>query len=154
MEKPVIKLLGVAPLLLVYDMQVSLDFYCNKLGFSLVSVAGEPPDFIWALVRLNDVELMMEPIYPKDRRPENPDPLRSAHHRDTVLYFGCPNIDESYSHLKAHGITLNEPRIAPYGMHQLYFNDPDGYLLCFQYPASDEAFGQWQKWYGKEFRKL
>ena len=26
--------------------------------------------------------------------------------------------------------------------------DPDGYVLCFQWPASEETRAQWQKWYG------
>jgi len=27
------------------------------------------------------------------------------------------------------------PKVAPYGMRQLYFSDPDGYLICFQHPV-------------------
>ena len=32
-------------------------------------------------------------------------------------------------------------------MKQLYVHDPDGYLLCFQCPATDETRAQWQEWY-------
>jgi hypothetical protein len=35
-------------------------------------------------------------------------------------------------------------------MKQLYVRDPDGYGLCFQWPASAETFGQWRDWYGLE----
>jgi glyoxylase I family protein len=31
---------------------------------------------------------------------------------------------------------VNEPKVAPYGMKQLYVRDPDGYGLCFQWPAT------------------
>lgn len=139
-----IKLLGVAPLILVYDVQASVDFYCQKVGFTLVTHA---PDFTWVLLRLNGVDLMMEPKYAKGQTPD------VAHHRDFVLYFGCSNVDEAYQRLRAHGVECNEPRIASYGMKQLYFSDPDGHLLCFQFPATDEWFDAWQKWYGKDFRK-
>lgn len=152
MSTSVIQLGGVAPLILVYDMKVCLDFYCRIVGFTLVTGA-DAPDYTWALIRLNNVELMMEPIYPKGQRPELPDPLRTAHHRDTVLYFGCSNIDEAYESLRASGVQLDPPRIAPYGMKQLYFTDPDGYLLCFQFPASEEMFNAWQEWYGKDYRR-
>ena len=35
-------------------------------------------------------------------------------------------------------------------MKQLYVLDPDGYNLCFQWPASDETAAQWQERYGTE----
>jgi hypothetical protein len=31
---------------------------------------------------------------------------------------------------------VKEPKVAPYGMKQLYVRDPDGYNLCFQWPAT------------------
>ena len=34
------------------------------------------------------------------------------------------------------GIDVTPPRVAPYGMKQLYVSDPDGYLLCFQWQAA------------------
>jgi glyoxylase I family protein len=30
---------------------------------------------------------------------------------------------------------VNEPKVAPYGMKQLYVHDPDGFSLCFQWKA-------------------
>ena len=33
------------------------------------------------------------------------------------------------------GLNVNEPKVAPYGMRQLWFKDPDGYGLCFQWPV-------------------
>jgi glyoxylase I family protein len=41
-----------------------------------------------------------------------------------------------YSHLRAKGIEVNEPKVAPYGMKQLYLCDPDGFGLCFQWEAN------------------
>ena len=82
-----------------------------------------------------------------DRRPA-PDPARIAAHADTCLYFGCPDPDAAYAHLRAHGIAAKEPSVAPYGMKQLYVIDPDGFHLCFQWPASTETGDQWRAWYG------
>ena len=41
-------------------------------------------------------------------------------------------------YLKSKDIPVDPPRIAPYGMNQLYVSDPDGYNLCFQWPAKPE----------------
>ena len=40
------------------------------------------------------------------------------------------------------GVNVKEPRVAPYGMKQLYVTDPDGYVLCFQWPAGAQAAAQ------------
>jgi uncharacterized glyoxalase superfamily protein PhnB len=45
-------------------------------------------------------------------------------------------VDGAYQHLRAHGVEVEEPKVAPYGMKQLYVKDPDGYNLCFQWPAN------------------
>ena len=34
---------------------------------------------------------------------------------------------------------VKEPKVAPYGMKQLYLTDPDGYLLCFQWLVGGSA---------------
>jgi glyoxylase I family protein len=44
------------------------------------------------------------------------------------------DVDAAYEHLSAHGVDAKPPKVAPYGMKQLYVRDPDGYTLCFQWP--------------------
>jgi catechol 2,3-dioxygenase-like lactoylglutathione lyase family enzyme len=127
---------GIAPLLSVFDMPTSIHFYCDKLGFQIVSSDQKPaPDFDWALLTLNGIELMLNTAYEKPERPPKADPVRIASHEDVCLYFGAPDVDAVYEHLKALGVVANPPKVAPYGMKQLYVTDPDGYLLCFQWKA-------------------
>jgi catechol 2,3-dioxygenase-like lactoylglutathione lyase family enzyme len=142
---------GMAPLLLVFDIEASVAFYCDILGFRIMAAAEPPPHYGWLLMRLNNVELMMEPIYPRNKRPLQAEPARMEAHCDTFLYFGCSATDELYLHLKQNGLNVNEPRIASYGMKQLYLTDPDGYNLCFQWPATQQMFDQWKEWYGVDF---
>ena len=81
---------------------------------------------------------MLNTAYDDGERPPVPDPARVAAHDDTILYFSCPDVDAAYAYLLTKGIHLKEPRIAPYGMKQLYLKDPDGYGLCFQWAATQE----------------
>jgi hypothetical protein len=37
----------------------------------------------------------------------------------------------------------------PTAVH-LYVTDPDGYGLCFQWPANQKTQDQWKAWYGLE----
>jgi hypothetical protein len=39
-------------------------------------------------------------------------------------------------------------------MKQLWFADPDGYNLCFQWPATQQMYDQWVAWYGLEPKNL
>jgi glyoxylase I family protein len=129
---------GLAPLLQVYDMPTSIQFYRDLLGFELVNHAPEyaPGRFHWALLRLNGVEFMLNTVYEfDDERPPVREPARVAAHEDTCLYFGCPDVDAAYRHLREKGIEAKEPLVAPYGMKQLYLRDPDGFALCFQWPT-------------------
>jgi catechol 2,3-dioxygenase-like lactoylglutathione lyase family enzyme len=131
-----IEIRGMAPLLQVFDMPTSIAFYRDVLGFEVVSTSNpREKRFDWALLRLNGVELMLNTAYEEDARPAVPDAARMAAHDDTAIYFGCPDVDAAYAHLRSRGVNAKEPKIASYGMKQLYVSDPDGYNLCFQWAA-------------------
>lgn len=126
---------GVAQLLQVFDMPTALHFYRDVLGFT-VWAASEPGDHCnWAGLRLNGAEVMLNTAYEAAHRPPAPDPARIAGHSDTCLFFGCEDLDAAYRHLCAQGLNVNQPKVAPYGMKQLWFTDPDGCGLCFQHPS-------------------
>jgi catechol 2,3-dioxygenase-like lactoylglutathione lyase family enzyme len=140
----------LAPLLEVFDMPTSIEFYRDALGFAVIATCNPGPNFGWALLSLNGVELMLNTAYDAAERPPVPDPARKAAHRDTAMYFACPNVDAAYAYLRAAGLAARGPQTAPYGMRQLYLSDPDGYTLCFQWPASEQMRSEWKKRYGAE----
>jgi glyoxylase I family protein len=132
-----IEIRGMAPLLQVFDMPTSIAFYREVLGFEVVSTSNPGGEaFGWALLRLHGVELMLNTAYEDDARPATPDPVRIAGHADTTIFFGCPDVDAAYAHLRSLGVDVEAPKIAHYGMKQLYVRDPDGYNVCFQWPAA------------------
>src|SRR4029077_13677830 len=121
-----IEIRRMAPLLPVFKMPASIKFYRDVLGFEVVTTSNPRGEhFDWALLRLQGVELMLNTAYEEDARPPAPDPARLAAHEDRCFYFGCPDVDAAYGHLRARGIAAKEPKVAPYGMKQLYVSDPD-----------------------------
>jgi len=127
---------GVCVLLQVFDMPTSVRFYRDVLGFEVIQTSPREGDqFDWGLLRLNGAEVMLNTAYEQEYRPSQPESARVAAHGDTCLYFGAPDVDAVYRHLRSRGIDVAEPKVAPYGMKQLYVRDPDGYALCFQWPA-------------------
>jgi len=131
-----IEIRGMAPLLQVFDMPTSIAFYRDVLGFEVATTSNPRGEhFDWALLRLQGVELMLNTAYEQDVRPPAPDRFRIAAHDDTCLYFGCPDVNAAYEHLRTRSVGVKEPKVALYGMKQLYVGDPDGYSLCFQWAA-------------------
>jgi predicted enzyme related to lactoylglutathione lyase len=129
-----IDLKGIAPLLQVFDMPKSLKFYRDVMGLHVVQSSGEGDDVDWVLLRGFDIDLMLNTAYEKPERPEKPDPQRIEAHSDTILFFGCPDLDAAYRKIKEKGLEVNEPEITGYGWKALNIIDPDGYHVCMHWP--------------------
>ena len=83
-----IEVRGMAPLLQVFDMPASIEFYCNVLGFEVVSIDGKTaPNFDWVLLKLHGVELMLNTAYEASNRPPTPDPGCLAAYRRKRCQF-------------------------------------------------------------------
>ena len=136
-----VEIRGMCPLLQVFDMRASIAFYCDVLGFEVA--ANSPPReevlFHWALLKRDGIELMLNTAYDEGQRPDVPDARRVAAHDDTGLFISCPDVDAAYAYLREKGVAKTPPKVPPYGMKQLYIRDPDGYGLCFQWPAKGQA---------------
>ena len=130
---------GVAPLIQVFDMPRALRFYRDLLGFALVGQSEPGDDCNWAMLRLDDATVMLNTAYDPGTRPAEPDAGRVSAHQDTILFFGCRDLDACHAHLVAKGIAAEPPKTAPYGMRQVFLTDPDGFGLCFQWPADPSS---------------
>jgi len=131
---------GVCPLLQVYDMPTAVKFYRDVLGFEIVGTSPElgPDKYHWVWLRLGGADVMLNTAYEFDsQRPVPADRARVTAHGDTGLFFGCPDIDGAYEALREKSVAVKPPRVASYGMKQLYLKDPDGYGLCFQWKAEE-----------------
>jgi catechol 2,3-dioxygenase-like lactoylglutathione lyase family enzyme len=132
----------MAPLLQVFDMPTSVRFYRDVLGFEIVGTDGKPADdFDWVLLRLHGIELMLNTAYEANDRPPAPDPARVAAHRDTAIFFGCPDVDATFAFLRSRGVAAREPVNTHYGFRSMTLPDPDGYDLVFHWPLDPTRAG-------------
>ena len=133
-----IHLEGMTPLIQVFNMKRSLAFYRDTLGFKVHMDSGGGDDASWVWLRREGIDLMLNDQYEPGHVPIECPPERVRWHEDTCLYFGCPDPDAAYEYFLSCGLKLDPPKDAPYGMRQLYINDPDGYNICFQRPVENE----------------
>jgi glyoxylase I family protein len=129
------KVQSVTPLMQVYEMQASIAFYREVLGFEVVHLASEPSGHLWwAMLKLGGATVMLNSKYEGDSRPAVPEAVTGRD--DVTLYFGVDDVDQAYRELRGKTLSVEEPRTMPYGMRQMNVRDPDGFHLCFQQPVA------------------
>ena len=106
------------------DREKALDFYMEKLGFSLIREVSRPQDILIMLQQGHIVlELFIRPNAPD--RVDNPEALGLRH-----LAFHVENIDEAVAWLNSRGVEtepVREDKIN--GGRFTFFKDPDGQPL-------------------------
>lgn len=132
-----IKVESLTPLIQVFSMRRSLSFYRDILGFEIIADSGNGDDSSWVWLRLDGCDLMLNDQYEPGHVPSECPAERIRWHDDTCLYVGCRDTDAACDYLRSHGIELDSPKVAPYGMKQLYLKDPDGYSICFQWSIAN-----------------
>ena len=121
----------LVPLLVVADIARSLAFYVEKLGFKM-TMNWEPDGKLqWCRLERDAAALMLQQACDEDGSPE-------GRGRGVYFYFNCNDADAEHARLAGLGLKLDPPKVAFYGMNQLYFSDPDGYELCFQNVVPDK----------------
>jgi len=133
-----------SPLIQVFHMPTSLRFYRDVLGFTVTGksklLSDDPDDVNWVVLELGPATIMLNTAYnPDDDLPAAPDAGRWSGHQDTCFYFTCRDADGAYGQLISKGLKIGPPRVAWYGMKQLYLTDPDGFGICFQRPEKSRA---------------
>ena len=121
----------LVPLLFVADIQRSMAFYCEKLGFR-VTQAWEPNGKLsWCRVDRDGSAVMLQEACPEEDGPAE------GRGRGVAFFFNCEDVDAAHAEFAARGLDLQPPAVAHYGMKQVFLQDPDGYQLCFQSMAAD-----------------
>tara|TARA_R110000850_G_scaffold22210_41_gene65322 strand:+ start:4473 stop:4862 length:390 start_codon:yes stop_codon:yes gene_type:complete len=116
----------LVPLLFVEDIDDSIEFYTDKLGFE-VSLKWEPEGkVLWCRMGRGSAALMLQPACPDE------DGVREERIKGVGFFFLCDDAQAMYDEFSANGLNLEPPQVAFYGMNQLFLKDPDGYELCFQ----------------------
>jgi predicted enzyme related to lactoylglutathione lyase len=115
------KLTGLDLLFLeVNSLQDSIEFYRERLGFELQTLAeeAEPP---MATLSAGKLRVMLaEQLLTMARRG------RGVH-----LFFGVTDVDEYYAQLQARGLDVAAPSDEGWGGRFITLEDPDRYRLFF-----------------------
>jgi uncharacterized glyoxalase superfamily protein PhnB len=127
------------PYIEVFDMNASLAFYHDLLGFEILyaSPQVETNEGRFShFVRLgrDGVELMLNTAYDSNERPPDRSEPRWAGTRHYCLYIDCDDVPALYAEMSARGLLTKPPELMGYGYLGFSVSDPDGYGLTFHQP--------------------
>jgi catechol 2,3-dioxygenase-like lactoylglutathione lyase family enzyme len=125
----------IAPFFVVDDLQVSLDFYCSKLGFKVTYTGGgdgHDPDY-FGIVQRDGVMIMLKAITPE----VHPQPNHNRHEwARWDAYINASDPDSLYAEYHAKGVPVHsELADTSDGLRAFEVVDNSGYVLCFGRPS-------------------
>lgn len=120
---------SLTPNILVEDMDRSLAFYRDRLGFAVAASVPEAPPYNWAMLRRDGVTIMVQTRASlEDDQPA----LKNRPAGGALTFFiQMQGIDDLYADLHAHAPVVQEPTDTFYGMREFSVTDPDGFVITF-----------------------
>jgi lactoylglutathione lyase len=121
----------VVPFFAVKDMEKSVAFYVDGLGFAFKDKWVDDSVLRWCQLQVGEASLMLQQF-----RIEGHDSQQFSDNKGegVTLCFFCDDAVEFYRDVKTRGIDVSEPRVGN-GMWVTRVTDPDGYELLFESPA-------------------
>ena len=126
-------IVGAEPQLFVADVEKSCEFFCKKLGFSVVFSYGSPP--YYAQIGRDGGRLNLRGV-------DGPVIKSTVHERDELLSASltvatADEVKLLFLEFRSAGVTFHQPlKRQPWGAKTFVVKDPDENLLLFAGPAN------------------
>jgi uncharacterized glyoxalase superfamily protein PhnB len=138
----------IAPSIRVKDIQKSLEFYTQKLGFQATDKSTRKDGRLaHASVGFDSPLLMLDPVEYVQTEQTKDELLKNKLGIGVEFHIGMietKKLDAFFSEVKAKGVTvINEPKTEFWGKRQFTVKDPDGYALTFSEHVSDVTPEAW-----------
>jgi catechol 2,3-dioxygenase-like lactoylglutathione lyase family enzyme len=129
------------PFFMVMNMDASLQFYVDKLGFTLTNQWTPRGKIEWCSLQRDDVWLMLQEPRKKEQFKE------AEKGKGVSICFQCKDALALYREFIKQNIEITEPFVGN-NMWVVSFIDPDGYRLDFESPTDvpeETKYSDWTK---------
>jgi len=137
-DQPNIRL--AVPFFMVRDMEASLDFYTNKLGFTITNQWTPRGKIEWCWLQREAVSLMLQEPRDRDKFDQ-----QGAKGTGLSICFQCTDALALYQEFTAKGVQIQDPFVGN-NMWVVCFADPDGYKLDFESVTDVEEETLYSDW--------
>lgn len=120
---------SVTPNLIVQDIDRSVTFYRDVLGFSIKTTVPDSAPYVFVWLERDGV-----PVFLNDRTAVGEDyPQASARPAGgtATLFFTISDVDAFHAAVAAHAHVIMPLKTQFYGMREFAIEDPDGHILTF-----------------------
>ena len=123
------KIASFSPNLMVKNVNKSIEFYCNILGFSLIQTMPEGGEPEWGMTEKDGFFVMFQ----KEESIKQEYPELDSYNTGGALtfYIKITNIQEFYDKIRSHVKVSHEMHKTFYGADEFAIADPDGFILVF-----------------------
>ena len=119
----------LTPNLLVANVERSLAFYVDTLGFARGMTVPDASPFVFAAVTSGDVEIFVNDAATAVK--EYPAFAGKPLGATGTMYIELEGVDALYERIKS-SVTITMPLVTQfYGMREFAILDPDGYVITF-----------------------
>lgn len=123
------KLQNLVPVLDVHDVDASIEFYCGVLGFTLHDKVEWGGKTEWALLRCDQVQLMLSASQEMDNEEQI-----NHQNGEGMFFLYHDNLESLLLYLGSRGYKdLPDVLTLGKGRREFYLRDPDGYVLWFSH---------------------
>jgi uncharacterized glyoxalase superfamily protein PhnB len=127
------KLKKLSPNLMVEDVNQTVKFYKDVLGFELDQSVPESGQYDWASTRCGEVEIMFQARHSLS---EDLPAFRELPTGGTLTFFiEVQGIQEIYERARNQVEIVQDINVTFYGMREFSIKDPNSYILTFAEPA-------------------
>ena len=113
------------PFFRVLNMEASLQFYVDKLGFTAINKWMPHDKIEWCWLQRDGVSIMLQELHNKEQYKE------TEKGKGVSICFQCKDALSLYHEFLANNINIQEPFVGNH-MWVVCFTDPDGYCLDFE----------------------
>jgi len=130
------------PFFIVRDMEASLSFYRDKLGFTMTHQWTPRGKIEWCSLQRDNVSLMLQQPATADHWVYH---LQEAG-KGISICFQCADALALFHEFKGNGVEIDEPFVGN-NMWVVAFSDPDGYRLDFESPTDVPEETKYSEWF-------
>ena len=118
-------------MLAVTNLQRTIAFYRDMLGFRCGDTFGDPP--VWCTLFRDGQQIMFNA--PPRESVIRDVPRKAKDYQ--IFYCNCDDVVALHSEYKARGVDATDLRVTIYGMKEFEVRDPDDYWLWFGQPTDE-----------------
>lgn len=125
---------SLSPNLMVTDVNLTLDFYVNVLGFAKIATVPDSGKLDWAMVQNGALTFMFQEK--KNIKTEYSQLEKFEQGGGLTFYINVTNVQELYESIKGKVKIAKEMHKTFYGATDFAIEDNNGYILTFSQSAN------------------